>query len=104
MRLPKHFHMLTFGIALAVGAGATSFLLHIPPTGWRAPVLALAITVLAWAVWTCKPKPRQPKAVDYSAMPAYGTRRWARMMFKNGNCTMEELNAWFAENPNAPED
>jgi hypothetical protein len=37
-------------------------------------------------------------------MPVYGTKRWARMMYKNGNCTMEELVSWFAANPAAPED
>jgi hypothetical protein len=44
------------------------------------------------------------EAPDYSRMPRYGSKRWARMMYKNGYTTMEELVQWFAANPGAPED
>jgi hypothetical protein len=78
-------------------------------------LLKVALTLLIVAllvVWATtllarQRAPKQPKpapGIDYSRMPVYGTKRWARMMYKNGNCTMEELVSWFAANPAAPED
>lgn len=72
--------------------------------------VALTLLIVALlAVWatTLLARQRTPKpapGIDYSRMPVYGTKRWARMMYKNGNCTMEELVSWFAANPAAPED
>ena len=75
------------------------------------PSIAAALIIVALLLGFARRQGRKvikgnfPKeAPDYSRMPRYGTKRWARMMFKNGYTTIEELVQWYAANPDAPED
>ena len=49
-----------------------------------------------------KKQPAPPPRVTFvpeapeGSVPRYGSRRWARAMFYNGMCTIEELNAFYA--------
>lgn len=101
--MPRSLPFIAVGTAVGIIVGATLYA-HGPAfPGWTTPLLALAVVAVAWLVTRPK-RGKASKQVDtYSVAPAVGTKRWARMMYHNGNCSMEELCKWFADNPKAPE-
>jgi hypothetical protein len=100
---PKLLEFFLAGIALAFLVGAVLVVRHSKLDTWHMVGAAAVITFLSYCI-LAKPasKPQQPVWVaeaDAGTVPRYGSRRWARACYHSDIISLEELNQFYAANP-----
>jgi hypothetical protein len=111
----KLLRFFTFGIALAGIIGAYAVTHQRPAPRWAVYLIA-AVVVAISARWFGLPLLRRPvtpnpeagvnigQTPPRTALPAPGSRRWARALYHNGVISIEELVSFCASHPVIPGD
>ncbi len=105
----KFSELIYASVALAFLVGASLVFTHHALDAEH--MLGAALLIMALAYFILKPKPVRrlktpvwvPEAPEGS-IPRYASRRWARAIYHNGMCDIEELNAFMAAHPARDDD